>query len=367
MLKSITTLFLFVAVLSSGCATYKTKNFDGIEPQARGWEEALSAPKASEKTGAIPVQATIPKGENETSPAPAPDKIEGGPDASQAPSVGPATGADKVFMFERVIYVDRPVYYPVDQAPPKSGADAVAAANASSQVLPQDYNGRIMWYDYDDTLTYHIYCQPLRLTDIYLEAGETIIDQPYMGDSSRWIVGYGKSKLGNDEVQHIYLKPTMAGLETTLTINTSKRIYYVLIKSFDAVYMAGVRWRYPATQLPQVFVTPASDGKAGVVSKGLGRLAIDPSLVSTDYMMKYPSKDTPAWLPTMVLDDGRKTYIFLPDNVTYQELPALFMEKGELINYRVEGNVFVVDRLIKTLYLKLRNVTVTIEKKEKLR
>ena len=64
-----------------------------------------------------------------------------------------------------------------------------------------------------------------------------------------------------------------------------------------------------------------------------------------------------------MVDDGKKTYIVLPDTVIHHELPAMFGENGEIVNFRVKDNVFVIDRLMKKMQLKLRDVTVDIKKK----
>ena len=280
---------------------------------------------------------------------------------------GTITKEEGVVVVEKIVFVERPIYYPVDKAKPATGEDAVRAATKTSQMLPEIYNGRIIFYDYDETVTYHIYCQPLRITDIYLEPGETLIEEPVIGDSTRWIIGFGKSKEGGEEVQHIYLKPTMAGLETTITINTTKRIYYMLIKSFQDVYMAGVRFRYPMTGMPKSIVQGKKEDGTPIKTVNLGneKLKIDPSLISTDYIMKYNKKTAPPWLPTLVLDDGAKTYIYMPENVAFHEIPAVHAEGMEIVNYRLLGNVIVIDRLVKTITMKLRDITVTINKKER--
>ena len=85
--------------------------------------------------------------------------------------------------------------------------------------------------------------------------------------------------------------------------------------------------------------------------------------MSTDYMVSYPKGNPPQWLPTLVLDDGKKTYIVLPDTVIHHELPAMFGENGEIVNFRVRDNIFVIDRLMKKMQLKLRDITVEIRKK----
>ena len=90
---------------------------------------------------------------------------------------------------------------------------------------------------------------------------------------------------------------------------------------------------------------------------------VDPALMSTDYTVSYPKNNPPDWLPTLVLDDGNKTYVVLPETVIHHELPAVFGENGEIVNFRVKDNIFVIDRLMRKMQLKLRNTTVEIKKK----
>ena len=92
-------------------------------------------------------------------------------------------------------------------------------------------------------------------------------------------------------------------------------------------------------------------------------VAVDPALLSSDYTVSYPKDHPPQWLPELVLDDGGKTYIVLPDTVIHHELPAVFGENGELVNFRVKDNVIVIDRLLRKMQLKLRDVTVEVRKK----
>ena len=241
---------------------------------------------------------------------------------------------------------------------------------------PKDYNGAVMLYDYDQMFVYQVYAMPLRVTDIYLEPGEKVIEQPFCGDTTRWNIGGGISKTAGVDTQHLYLKPSEEGLETTLIINTDRRIYHLIIKSFKDTFMLAVMWRYPGSPgagMPQDFLSSDGQQKKGASrASRQGRdesegqeaaFAVDPALVSSDYTVSYPKGNPPQWLPTLVIDDGEKTYIVLPDTVIHHELPAVFGENGELVNFRVKDNLVVIDRLMKRIQLKLRDVTVEIKKK----
>ena len=59
-----------------------------------------------------------------------------------------------------------------------------------------------------------------------------------------------------------------------------------------------------------------------------------------------------------VFDDGRQTFIEFPADVAQGDLPPLFVigadgKSAELVNYRVEGQHMVVDRLFLTAELRI--------------
>ena len=67
--------------------------------------------------------------------------------------------------------------------------------------------------------------------------------------------------------------------------------------------------------------------------------------------------DKPHWRPLRAFDDGRKVYIQFPDRIDQGEAPPLFAVGTEgdaqLINYRVKGRYYVVDRLFARAELRL--------------
>ncbi len=69
------------------------------------------------------------------------------------------------------------------------------------------------------------------------------------------------------------------------------------------------------------------------------------------------SGDTPAWRPIRAFDDGRQTWIEFPADLGAGEAPPLFVlgDKGEaeLVNYRIVGHHYVVDRLFAAAELRL--------------
>lgn len=264
-----------------------------------------------------------------------------------------------------VVYVDRPVYVPSDVGKIEKtvGKDAVKKSTKDSLIQPEKYVRGAMFYDFDNDFTYEIYCQAYRVTDVQLEPGEQVLEMPFLSENQVWEIGAGVSRVNNQDVQHFFLKPSMAGLTTSMIIITDRRIYHLLLKSFKDSYMSIVRWEYPNTMPFSMSSKAGFVGKNGSVKSENSFTGVDPQFLSFDYKMTYSLFKKPAWLPTLVYDDGRRTYIKMNEIVLHRESPALFNHKNELINYRVEKNLIIIDQLIDKVTLKRKNEKVTITKK----
>ena len=69
------------------------------------------------------------------------------------------------------------------------------------------------------------------------------------------------------------------------------------------------------------------------------------------------SGDKPAWRPLRAFDDGRQTFIEFPATLAVGDAPPLFLVDGkdqaQLVNYRLRGRYYVVDRLFDIAELRL--------------
>jgi type IV secretion system protein VirB9 len=264
---------------------------------------------------------------------------------------------------------EKPVYVPAADAPeaaPKpSGREAVAASNQAGIVQPSEYSRAAMVYDYHPDWVYELYTRPLRASDICLQPGEKAVEAPFISDSERWLLGAGVSMQGGVQVQHIYVKPTEASLEASLIINTDRRVYHLILRSFKDVHMPLVRWRYFSTGMPDHYASSPAAAPAASSSGAENPAAlIDPRLLSFNYRMIYTLFGKPSWLPELVYDDGKKTYISFPQDVLQKQLPAVFEKRGNIVNYRVAGNLIIIDRLVEELTVKLEETEISIEKKK---
>jgi type IV secretion system protein VirB9 len=275
----------------------------------------------------------------------------------------------EVYVEATVVYIDRPVYSPVevqpDTQPVLSGEDAVRQSNRLSIQVPQDFMNGVMYYAYDETFEYEIHTRPYRVTDISLEPGEQVLEMPFLSEDRVWEMGAGVSREDGRDVQHFFLKPSINALTTSMIIITDRRVYHLLLKSFNDRYMVMVKWRYPDTNpLPFSIRTEAMIERQNRFNQvQTDTVTVDPSLLSFDYKMAYSIFKKPAWLPWRVYDDGSRTYIQLDERVLHTESPVLFNHRNERINYRVNENLIIIDELIQKVTLRLGRERVTITKK----
>lgn len=260
-----------------------------------------------------------------------------------------------------VVYVEKPVYYPVEEYEKRpAGKDAAKKSLENAVQVPQKFSGGTMFYDFDENFVYEIYCQPYRITDLALEPGEMVLENPFISESQVWEMGAGVSRKNGQDVQHFYLKPDVSGLTTSMIIITDRRVYHLLLKSFRDCYMAMVEFEYPNT-MPYTVKTDAMiermNSKANAIS------GIDPKFLSFDYKMSYSIFKKPLWLPKRVYDDGRRTYIQMDETVLHTQSPVLFNHKNERLNYRVDKNLIIIDELIEKVTLRRGKEKVTIKKK----
>ena len=269
-----------------------------------------------------------------------------------------------------VIYVDRPVYItdgkitvgnethaannPADESTVKKSQDA-------SQKTPVKYVNGIMYYAWDETLVYEIYCQPYRITDIALEPGELVMEEPFLSEDKVWEISAGVSKQNGADVQHFFLKPAYAKLTTSMIVITDRRVYHLLLKSIPDTYMVMVRWTYPRRPSYSASSILSHNNPNRVIQDAA---LVNPEFLSFDYKMSYSLFKKPVWLPKRVYDDGRKTYIVLDETVLHTTSPVLFNQKNERVNYRTSKNVLIIDSLIEKITLRSGTEKVTVTKKK---
>jgi type IV secretion system protein VirB9 len=189
------------------------------------------------------------------------------------------------------------------------------------------------------------------VSSIELQAGEKILGEPQIGDSVRWVVTPISSGSGDATTPILVVKPKVTGLDTTMIVATDRRTYYLRLVSRPGEYISRVAFLYPDDQPLQwkLFLEQqAKEHKDHVDSSRIsqtGNAAVDK--LYFDYTFKVKS-GADSIRPVRVLDDGEKTYIEMPSVTAFQELPTLVVEGpegNEMVNFRVKGTTFIVDRL----------------------
>jgi type IV secretion system protein TrbG len=237
-----------------------------------------------------------------------------------------------------------------DEADPHARVDQ---ANGAARVQPTraGYINAIQVYPYSDGALYQVYAAPGEITDIALEPGEQLVGSGPVaaGDTVRWIIGDTQSGTGATKRVHILLKPTRSDLVTNLIIDTDRRTYHLELRSDDKTYMAAVSWLYAEDQLIALRQQNAAADAATPIATG-----IDINALNFRYRIEG---NNPAWRPLRAFDDGRRVFIEFPSGISQGEMPPLWVigaqGGAELVNYRVQGNHLIVDRLFAAAELRL--------------
>lgn len=239
-------------------------------------------------------------------------------------------------------------------ASPQSSGTArqatVATANRLATMEPaaQGFLNAVQVYPFADGAIYHVITAPERVTDIALQPGETLVAVA-SGDTVRWVIGDTTSGSGAEKRTHVLVKPFSAGLATNLVITTDRRSYHIALTSVSKTAMAALSWTYPQDALIALKRAAAEAQAAQPVAAG-----IDIDQLHFNYAV---SGDKPAWRPLRAFDDGRQTFIEFPATLAVGEAPPIFLldRKGEaqLVNYRVKGRFYVVDRIFDVAELRL--------------
>jgi type IV secretion system protein VirB9 len=226
----------------------------------------------------------------------------------------------------------------------------VSAANRTATLEPASsgYINAVQVYPFSDGSVFHVVTAPGQVTDIALQPGETL-GAVAAGDTVRWVIGDTTSGTGDGKRTHVLVKPFAPGLSTNLVITTDRRVYHLALTSGECTAMVALSWIYPQDQLLALKAAAEQARAAQPVASGL-----QVEQLHFDYAI---TGDQPTWRPLRAFDDGRQTFIEFPANLGIGEAPPLFLvdAKGtaSLVNYRVQGRYYVVDRLFDAAELRL--------------
>lgn len=244
----------------------------------------------------------------------------------------------------------RPVRRVALRRPVSPNVARVAAANRAATQEPQAqaFVNAVQLFPFSDGAIYQVYTAPGAVTDIALQAGETLVAVA-AGDTARWVIGDTTSGTGADKRTHILVKPFAAGLATNLIVTTDRRSYHLQLTATSRTAMAALSWTYPADQLIALRKAAEQSSAAAPVAEGLA--------VDNLHFNYAVSGDRPAWRPLRAFDDGQQTFVEFPANIAVGEAPPLFVigpsGEAELVNYRMRGRFYVIDRIFDVAELRL--------------
>lgn len=293
------------------------------------------APRPSTDTNMVPAQATLP---------PPPPPIYAQP-AHAAPP-------------EQLIPLNRPAPSSVTTSRPYGAPlTAIRSANELSRQAPAPagFINSAMFYDYMPGAIYELHTSPRFISTIALRPGEKLISKA-AGDTVRWVMGETHQGDGANAQTLVFVKPIRGDLRTNIVLTTDQRTYMLEAISHPGdAYTSIISWNYPRDQLAEL--TTAASTIAAQANQTIADVSVDAINFDYDIRSVGKAKAKPNWIPQRVFDDGLKTYIQFPPNLGTTEAPPLFVigekDQAELVNYRVQGRYYVVDRLISVAELRL--------------
>jgi type IV secretion system protein VirB9 len=239
----------------------------------------------------------------------------------------------------------------------ETGQDAVAVSRQwqyGENIPAPGKDGRVL-YVYGAGLPI-VVCSPLHVCVLELQTGEKLVGEPQIGDNVRWQISPATAGAGEGAMPLIIIKPTQAGLDTTMVIPTDRRAYYIRLQSKPEEFLARVAFAYPDNQ-SQEWKRYAEEQKQDAARQKREKAPekILPDRVDALYWDYQIKGGDPTIRPVRVLDDGIKTYIQMPLATQRTEAPVLLVhgpDGSEMVNYRVKDDpqnretlTYIVDRL----------------------
>jgi type IV secretion system protein TrbG len=202
---------------------------------------------------------------------------------------------------------------------------------------PELHEGITTRFPYDPDAEPVVLCEPLRVTEVLLSAGESV-ESAAAGDTERWMI-----QAINDRV---LVKPKASGIATNLIILTSHRTYHLMLKS-GGKYMPRVAFYYPTETLA------AEATRKRELDRQNRQTSSPPALAQLNfgYSLSGPAV---SWKPVQTFDDGERVYIEMPTTLLASDAPALMIgadDNSALVNYQVKGRYYIVDRIFKQAVL----------------
>jgi type IV secretion system protein VirB9 len=211
-------------------------------------------------------------------------------------------------------------------------------AQNTPKAYPQD--GRILRVNYQDNNVVPLRGKTFTATQVVFGKDEGVIDIEG-GDTDAWMV------TRHAELRNIvFIKPTMLGSDSNITIVTNKHSYYFHVTSNKTLDETpepkpfAIKFIYPEEELRE------AKARANAAMHAQKEV-INPTKNPERYNWNYRFSGSTQLTPVHVFDDGTFTYFELAKN---QAVPAIFavedkQGKESTVNIRRSGNYLIVQRI----------------------
>lgn len=193
-----------------------------------------------------------------------------------------------------------------------------------------------------------VVCSPLEVCDVALQPGE-VVNSIHIGDKVRWSIMPAVSGLGADRTTHLIIKPSDAGLVTSILVFTDKRTYSIKLISTQHEWTPLTAFSYPDDE------NAAWAHYGATVTAGASQAAPTSAGTAADLHF-YTVTGSAPWRPVRVYSSAGKTYIQFPRSMAYGTAPALIglandgswfnSASEQMVVYRIEGDKYVVDGVL---------------------
>ena len=221
--------------------------------------------------------------------------------------------------------------------PVAAAARAWESGGKTKPMVDGDGTLRFPYGSYQATVT----ARPLHVVDVEMQPGETV-QETATGDTKRWLIN-----VIHNNPDHVIIKPTDVDLTTNLVIITDKHTYNLRLVSKDASYVPKVGWYYPAETVKQWSQAEAGNPTVATLP------AVTADKLNFTYWLEGPER----LRPVRVFDDGAHVYLQMPATLRAGDAPAVFVTgvdgNDELVNYRLAGHYYVIDKLFEKASLVL--------------
>ncbi|MBY0406418.1 MAG: P-type conjugative transfer protein TrbG, partial [Rickettsiales bacterium] len=186
-----------------------------------------------------------------------------------------------------------------------------------------------------------------QICDIELQPGEQV-NSIHLGDTARWMVEPAINSTGEEQIQHLIIKPMDVGLSTSLIVTTNRRTYHMALRSTHHDFMPRVAFIYPENVMKKLEAV-----KAASEQEHAKKLIPETGEYLDNLDFNYAIEGKTSWKPLRVYNDGKKTILEMPASITSTEAPTLLVvrkagglfsdDEQVMVNYRVQHNRYIVD------------------------